>query len=242
MNRDYLVIVPTYNEITNIGILLPQLLELDLDILVVDDGSPDGTADACRQLGLESGRVVVVERKKKLGLGSAYKAGFKYGEDRGYKFLIEMDADGSHQVNDLLTLMKATETTDADLIIGSRWVASGSVQNWAKGREWLSRSANVYARLLLGGKVKDMTAGFRIYRTAKLIQIDLASVKSEGYCFQIEMTKRISQIDGRILEVPITFVERKYGVSKMSKKIVFEAIYRVTAWGLSAKFRRNRPS
>ena len=239
MNRDYLVIVPTYNEITSIGILLPQLLELNLDILVVDDGSPDGTADACRQLGLESGRIVVVERKKKLGLGSAYQAGFKYGEDRGYKYLIEMDADGSHQVSDLRSLMVAMEQEQPDLVIGSRWVSGGSVQNWARSREWLSRSANIYARLLLGGKVKDMTAGFRIYRTEKLLQIDLPSVKSEGYCFQIEMTKRMAQINGTILEVPITFVERKYGVSKMSKKIVFEAIYRVTAWGLGAKFRRK---
>jgi dolichol-phosphate mannosyltransferase len=241
MNRDYLVIVPTYNEITSISILLPQLLELNLDILIVDDGSPDGTADACRAVALESGRIVVVERKKKLGLGSAYKAGFKYGEDRGYKYLIEMDADGSHQVSDLHNLIKAMDTTDSDLIIGSRWISGGAVKNWAKRRQWLSRSANIYARLALGGKVKDMTAGFRIYRTAKLIQIDLASVKSEGYCFQIEMTKRMSQIDGRILEVPITFIERQYGVSKMSKKIVFEAIYRVTTWGLSAKFRRKRP-
>ena len=240
MNRDYLVIVPTYNEITSIGILLPQLLELNLDILVVDDGSPDGTADACRALGLECGRIVVVERKKKLGLGSAYKAGFKYGEDRGYKFLIEMDADGSHQVSDLLTLMNAMNDSDADLVIGSRWISGGAVQNWARRREWLSRSANVYARLLLGSKVKDMTAGFRIYRTAKLIKIDLASVKSDGYCFQIEMTKRMAQIDGNIMEVPITFIERKYGRSKMSKKIVFEAIYRVTAWGLSAKLRGKR--
>ena len=239
MNRDYLVIVPTYNEITSIGILLPQLLELNLEILVVDDGSPDGTADACRQLGLESGRIVVVERKKKLGLGSAYQAGFKYGEDRGYKYLIEMDADGSHQVSDLRSLMVAMEQEQPDLVIGSRWVSGGSVQNWARSREWLSRSANIYARLLLGGKVKDMTAGFRIYRTEKLLQIDLPSVKSEGYCFQIEMTKRMAQINGTILEVPITFVERKYGVSKMSKKIVFEAIYRVTAWGLGAKFRRK---
>ena len=241
MNRDYLVIVPTYNEITSIGILLPQLLDLNLDILVVDDGSPDGTADACRQLGLESGRIVVVERKKKLGLGSAYQAGFKYGEDRGYKYLIEMDADGSHQVSDLRSLMVAMEQEQPDLVIGSRWISGGSVQNWARSREWLSRSANIYARLLLGGKVKDMTAGFRIYRTEKLLQIDLPSVKSEGYCFQIEMTKRMAQINGTILEVPITFVERKYGVSKMSKKIVFEAIYRVTAWGLGAKFRRKGP-
>ena len=241
MNRDYLVIVPTYNEITSIGILLPQLLELNLDILIVDDGSPDGTADACRAVALESGRIVVVERKKKLGLGSAYKAGFKYGEDRGYKYLIEMDADGSHQVSDLHNLIKAMDTTDSDLIIGSRWISGGAVKNWARRRQWLSRSANVYARLALGGKVKDMTAGFRIYRTAKLIQIDLDSVKSEGYCFQIEMTKRMSQIDGSILEVPITFIERQHGVSKMSKKIVFEAIYRVTTWGFSAKFRRKRP-
>lgn len=241
MNRDYLVIVPTYNEITSIGILLPQLLELNLDILVVDDGSPDGTADACRQLGLESGRVVVVERKKKLGLGSAYKAGFKYGEDRGYKYLIEMDADGSHQVSDLQLLMSAMESEKPDLIIGSRWISGGAVQNWARHREWLSRSANIYARLLLGGKVKDMTAGFRIYRTEKLVQIDLPSVKSEGYCFQIEITLRMAQINSTILEVPITFVERKNGVSKMSKKIVFEAIYRVTIWGLGAKFRGNRP-
>ena len=185
MNRDYLVIVPTYNEITSIGVLLPQLLELNLDILIVDDGSPDGTADACRALGLESGRIVVVERKKKLGLGSAYKAGFKYGEDRGYKFLIEMDADGSHQVSDLLLLMAAMQEKQPDLVIGSRWVAGGAVENWARRRQWLSRSANVYAKLMLGGKVKDMTAGFRIYRTEKLIQIDLESVKSEGYCFQI---------------------------------------------------------
>ena len=242
MNRDYLVIVPTYNEITSIGVLLPQLLELNLDILIVDDGSPDGTADACRALGLESGRIVVVERKKKLGLGSAYKAGFKYGEDRGYKYLIEMDADGSHQVSDLLLLMAAMQEKQPDLVIGSRWVAGGAVENWARRRQWLSRSANFYAKLLLGGKVKDMTAGFRIYRTEKLIQIDLESVKSEGYCFQIEMTMRMARLGGDILESPITFIERKYGVSKMSKKIVFEAIYRVTTWGLSAKFRRKRPS
>jgi dolichol-phosphate mannosyltransferase len=151
-----------------------------------------------------------------------------------------MDADGSHQVSDLLTLMNAMNNSEADLIIGSRWISGGAVQNWARRREWLSRSANVYARLLLGSKVKDMTAGFRIYRTAKLIKIDLASVKSEGYCFQIEMTKRMAQIDGNIMEVPITFIERKYGRSKMSKKIVFEAIYRVTAWGLSAKLRGKR--
>ena len=240
MNRDYLVIVPTYNEITSIGILLPQLLELNLDILIVDDGSPDGTADACRALGLESGRIVVVERKKMLGLGSAYKAGFKYGEDRGYKYLIEMDADGSHQISDLLSLMATMQDEKPDLVIGSRWIAGGAVENWARRREWLSRSANVYARIMLGSKVKDMTAGFRIYRTSKLIQIDLESVKSDGYCFQIEMTKRMSQIGGTILEVPITFIERKYGVSKMSKRIVFEAIYRVTAWGIGAKFRGKR--
>jgi dolichol-phosphate mannosyltransferase len=136
--------------------------------------------------------------------------------------------------------MEAMQEKEADLVIGSRWIAGGAVENWARRRQWLSRSANVYAKLLLGGKVRDMTAGFRIYRTEKLIQIDLESVQSEGYCFQIEMTMRMAQIGGEILESPITFVERKHGVSKMSKKIVFEAIYRVTAWGLSAKFRRNQ--
>lgn len=239
MNRDYLVVIPTYNEITSIRILLPELLELDLDILIVDDGSPDGTADACRQIALESGRIVVVERKKKLGLGSAYKAGFKYGEDRGYKYLIQMDADGSHQVSDLKQLINRMNLDLPDLIIGSRWVSGGAVKNWARHRELLSRAANLYARILLGRGVKDLTAGFRIYRTAKLLEIDLVSVRSEGYCFQIEMTKRSSQIGAKIIEVPITFIERKHGQSKMSKKIVFEAIFRVTLWGLTTKFRKK---
>ena len=233
--RSALVVIPTYNEAESIGEILIALKPLDCDVLVIDDGSPDGTAQIVRGLGIE-----VIERQGKQGLGSAYRAGFSLAIDRGYTYIIQMDADGSHQVSDLLTLMNAMNDSDADLVIGSRWISGGAVQNWARRREWLSRSANVYARLLLRGKVKDMTAGFRIYRTAKLIQIDLASVKSEGYCFQIEMTKRMAQIDGNIMEVPITFVERKYGVSKMSKKIVFEAIYRVTAWGLSAKLRRKR--
>jgi glycosyltransferase involved in cell wall biosynthesis len=239
MSREFLAIIPTYNEITSIGILLPQLLELDLDILIVDDGSPDGTANACRTIALESGRVVVVERKKKLGLGSAYKAGFKYGQDRGYKYLIQMDADGSHQVADLQNLISTMESTEPDLVIGSRWIAGGAVKNWALHREWLSRLANIYARILLGGHVRDLTAGFRIYRSSKLSEIDLADIKSEGYCFQIEMSKRSAQNGAQIIEVPITFIERKFGQSKMSKRIVIEAIIRVTAWGLGLKFRRK---
>jgi len=237
--NQYLVIVPTFNEAQSVQELLPQLLNLPIDILIVDDGSPDGTAQICRELDQGRGRINVLERSEKSGLGSAYLLGFAWGLGRGYRFLVEMDADGSHQVSDLsLLIQRASQSPDVDLLIGSRWVSGGKVVNWSKGRELLSRFANRYSKILLGGHVKDMTAGFRIYRADFLHRMNLATISSEGYCFQIEMTRRSTDVGGRILELPIIFIERKFGESKMSSTIVLEAMARVTWWGIQRPFRK----
>ena len=222
--RSSLVVIPTYNEAESIGEILAALKPLDCDVLVIDDGSPDGTAQIVRKLGIE-----VIEREGKKGLGSAYRTGFFIGLDRGYTYIIQMDADGSHQVSDLEKMMDWIGS--ADLIIGSRWVADGGIANWSKFREYLSKSANAYANLLLSLGVKDTTSGFRIYTSKLLRTMEISTIRSEGYCFQIEMTRRAIARGGSVAEVPITFIERAYGVSKMSFTIALEAVVRITAWG-----------
>lgn len=221
--RSSLVVIPTYNEVASIGELLVALKPLDCDILVIDDGSPDGTAQVVRSHGVE-----VREGTHKRGLGSAYRDGFAIAIDRGYTYVIQMDADGSHQVRDLEKMMEWIGTSD--LIIGSRWITDGAIANWSKSREYLSKSANIYANLLLSLGVKDTTSGFRIYTSQLLRKMELSTIRSEGYCFQIEMTRRAISRGGSISEVPITFVERVHGVSKMSLGIAVEAVVRITAW------------
>jgi dolichol-phosphate mannosyltransferase len=222
--RSALVVIPTYNEAESIGEILAGLKPLDCDVLVIDDGSPDGTAQIARALGIE-----VIERAGKQGLGSAYRAGFTIALERGYTYVIQMDADGSHQIADLEKMMEWIG--NADLLIGSRWVNDGAIANWSRFREYLSKSANTYANLLLSLGVKDTTSGFRIYTAALLKKMELSTIRSEGYCFQIEMTRRAISRGGSVAEIPITFIERAHGVSKMSLGIALEAVLRITAWG-----------
>jgi dolichol-phosphate mannosyltransferase len=232
--------MPTYNEVESAPISINSVLALlpSVHILVVDDGSKDGTVraikDACS--GEFSTRLFSLERPGKQGLGSAYLTGFEWGLERGYELLIEMDADGSHQSRDLAKLLDVFAANQTvDLVLGSRWVIGGCVIDWPIHREFLSRSANLYARWVLGCKVKDMTSGFRVYKASALKKIDFAGVQSDGYCFQIEMTQKIISCNGVVLEVPITFIERKFGSSKMNWKIVLEAMFRVTLWGIKRK-------
>lgn len=222
--RSALVVIPTYNEVESIGEILAALKPLDCDVLVIDDGSPDGTAQIVRDLGVE-----VIERKGKLGLGDAYRTGFSIALDRGYPYIIQMDADGSHQVSDLEKMMEWIGS--ADLLIGSRYVKDGGVANWSTFRKNLSKSANKYANLILSLGIKDTTSGFRIYTAALVKKMEISTIRSEGYCFQIEMTRRAIARGGSVAEIPITFIERVHGVSKMSFSIALEAVLRITAWG-----------
>ena len=233
--RNRLIIVPTYNELSNAPLLIRRIFKQipNSDVLVVDDGSPDKTADAIRELQQEFPTLQLLERKTKLGLGSAYRLGFAWGLERGYEELIEMDADLSHRVRDLKTMIDEKELQpNTDLVIGSRWIPGGRTENWSKSRELLSRAANLYVRAMVGLGVKDSTAGFRIYSASMLKRLNMESIKSEGYSFQIEMTRAVHKLGGKIIEVPITFRERENGVSKMSKNIVREAMTLVTIWGL----------
>ena len=222
--RSALVVIPTYNEAESIGEILAALKPLDCDVLVIDDGSPDGTAQIVRNLGIE-----VIERAGKQGLGSAYRAGFSVAMDRGYTYIIQMDADGSHQVSDLEKMMEWIGS--ADLLIGSRYVKDGGVANWSTFRKNLSKSANKYANVILSLGIKDTTSGFRIYTSALVKKMEISTIRSEGYCFQIEMTRRAISRGGSVAEIPITFIERAHGVSKMSFMIALEAVLRITAWG-----------
>lgn len=224
--RSALVVIPTYNEAESIGELLAALKPLDCDVIVIDDGSPDGTAQIVRNLGIE-----VIERAGKQGLGNAYRAGFSLAMDRGYTYIIQMDADGSHQVNDLEKMMEWIGS--ADLLIGSRYVKDGGVANWSTFRKNLSKSANKYANAILSLGIKDTTSGFRIYTSALMKKMEISTIRSEGYCFQIEMTRRAIARGGSVAEIPITFIERAHGVSKMSLMIALEAVLRITAWGAS---------
>ena len=233
--RTRLIIVPTYNELANAPLLIRRIFRHipNSDVLVVDDGSPDKTGDAIRELQQEFHALHLLERKTKLGLGSAYRLGFAWGLERGYEELIEMDADLSHRVRDLKKMIEAKELQpNTDLVIGSRWIPGGKTENWSKSRELLSRAANLYVRAMVGLGVKDSTAGFRIYSASMLKRLNMESIKSEGYSFQIEMTRAVHKLGGKIIEVPITFRERENGMSKMSKKIVGEAMILVTLWGL----------
>ena len=235
------MIIPTYNEAESLPILLRELSLLDnqFSFLVVDDSSPDGTAEICEKLKFEIPNLEILSRSEKSGLGSAYRDGYRFALEKNFDAIIQIDADGSHQVSDLPRLLSKFESNPSvDLVIGSRWITGGSVLNWSKHREALSRLANIYSNFLLGLRVKDSTAGFRVYKTSAIKKLNLVSIKSEGYCFQIEMTREMKKNSGLISEVPITFVERQFGVSKMSGKIVIEAMLRVTYWGLLRIFRK----
>lgn len=225
--------IPTFNEAANIARLIPQLLELKVDLLVVDDSSTDGTPEIVSEFAKQSERVHLLARPGKMGLGSAYRESFARLLKENYQLIIQMDADGSHRVTDLRRMMEFQQDhPECDLVIGSRWISGGAVKNWPKKRELLSRMANLYSRKLLGLKVKDNTAGFRIYRSELLKKIKLSEVTSEGYAFQIEMTRAATQAGANIAEVPILFVEREFGTSKMSGKIIREASIKVTKWGI----------
>ena len=236
-----LVVMPTYNEREALPVTLPLLRETlpDADVLVVDDASPDGTGDWAQEVAASDPQVHVLHRSGKEGLGRAYLAGFGWALARGYDAVVEMDADGSHRAVDLPRLLAALERSPApDLVIGSRWVPGGSVVNWPWHRQLISRAGTLYARLALRLSVHDATAGFRVYPAGTLRRLSLADVESQGYCFQIDMTWRVERTGGRIVEVPITFVERTLGRSKMSRAIAWEAVTRLTAWGVEDRARR----
>jgi dolichol-phosphate mannosyltransferase len=226
--------MPTYNERQNLEIIAGRIRDSvpDADLLVVDDNSPDGTGDLADKLAEADPHVQVLHRTEKAGLGRAYVAGFGRALGAGYDIICEMDADGSHRPEDLPRLLAAANGADA--VIGSRYIAGGTVVNWPKSRALLSWGANFYNRVMLGVRVKDATGGFRVYHAQTLRKIDLNGIQSAGYCFQIDMTLRVLQAGLTIVEVPITFVERERGASKMSSSVIFESFIRVARWGLSA--------
>jgi dolichol-phosphate mannosyltransferase len=234
------VIMPTFNERDNIETMVGRVRRAvpDADVLIVDDNSPDGTGEVADKLAEEDDHVEVLHRSGKAGLGVAYIAGFRWALAHGYGAIVEMDADGSHRPEELPRLLGAL--AGADLVIGSRWVPGGTVLNWPKSRELLSRGANTYSRLLLGLKVADATGGYRAYRATTLANIALDEIQSQGYCFQIDLALRTARGGGRVAEVPITFVDRVHGTSKMSRSIVFEALWRVTVWGVATRLRDPR--
>jgi glycosyltransferase involved in cell wall biosynthesis len=235
-----LVVMPTYNEAESVVGVIDQVLAADprVDVLIVDDGSPDGTARLVAERAAGEPRVRLLERSAKRGLGAAYRAGFAWGLQRGYEALVEMDADLSHPPERLPALLDGL--AGADLVIGSRYVPGGRTVNWSRLREAISRGGNAYVRLALGVPVHDCTAGYRAYRRQVLEALPVSAVQSNGYCFQVEMVHRTWQEGFRVVEVPIAFTERATGVSKMSKQIVAEALWRVTVWALTGGRRRTR--
>lgn len=222
-----LVVIPTYNEIENIQVLLPTLIQLqsDFEILVVDDSSPDGTAAFVENFAARESRVNLLLRKEKSGLGKAYIAGFKWGLEKNFDAFVEMDADFSHRPEDLAVLLK--ELDSHDVVIGSRYVPGGETVNWGLLRKLISRGGSVYSRLILGFPTKDWTGGFNGWRREVLVAIGLDGIKSNGYSFQIELKYKAQKKGFKIKEVPIVFEDRRVGQSKMSLKIVLEAFYKV---------------
>ncbi|MCD0450069.1 polyprenol monophosphomannose synthase [Actinocorallia sp. API 0066] len=233
-----LVIIPTYNERENLPLITSRVRAAvpGADILVVDDGSPDGTGALADEMAAADDHVHVLHRTAKNGLGAAYLAGFRWAIEHGYDIMVEMDADGSHQPEQLPRLLDALN--EADLVIGARWVPGGEVANWPKRREVLSRGANTYARLMLGVPLHDATGGYRAFRRETLEKLDLEDVDSRGYCFQVDLALRAHKAGLRVVEVPITFVDRVHGSSKMSGSVIAEAMLRVTAWGLRSRLTR----
>jgi len=234
-----LVAIPTYNEADNVEEIVGRVRAAapEVDVMVIDDGSPDGTGAVADALAAADPQVQVMHRASKDGLGAAYIAGFGWARDHGYTVVVEMDADGSHQPEELPRLLAALR--DADVVLGSRWVPGGEVRNWPLSRRLLSQGGNHYTRVALGLPLRDATGGYRAYRMAVLDALPLDSVASQGYCFQVDLVWQAWRAGFRIVEVPITFVERTRGESKMSRSIVVEALWRVTWWALRS--RRARP-
>ncbi|QPP05063.1 polyprenol monophosphomannose synthase [Streptomyces bathyalis] len=233
-----LVIIPTYNEAGNIESVTARVREAvpDAHILVADDNSPDGTGKIADDLAAHDEQIHVLHRPGKQGLGAAYLAGFRWGIDHGYGVLVEMDADGSHQPEELPRLLTALK--GADLVLGSRWVPGGRVVNWPRSRRLISRGGSVYSRVMLGLPLRDITGGFRAFRSETLKGLGMDEVASQGYCFQVDLANRAVSAGYHVVEVPITFIERVRGNSKMSRDIMVEALWRVTAWGVEGRVKR----
>ena len=237
------VIIPTYNERENLGPIVGRVRASvpSADVLIVDDSSPDGTGALADSLAAADTRVHVLHRETKEGLGAAYLQAFRWAGERGFDYLVQLDADGSHLPEQLPDLLQAART--ADVVLGSRWIPGGRVENWPWHRRMLSRGGSVYSRLLLRLPQRDVTGGYRVYSSNALTLMQLGSVDSLGYCFQIDMLLHAVRARLRVVEVPITFVERTLGTSKMSGAIVFEAMGRVTIWGLTGRgARHTRPT
>ncbi|SCK06109.1 dolichol-phosphate mannosyltransferase [Streptomyces sp. WMMB 714] len=233
-----LVIIPTYNEADNIELVTARVRESvpEAHILVADDNSPDGTGKIADELAAQDDRIKVLHRKGKEGLGAAYLAGFRWGIEHGYGVLVEMDADGSHQPEELPRLLTALK--GADLVLGSRWVPGGRVVNWPRSREILSRGGSLYSRVLLDLPLRDVTGGYRAFRSETLQGLGIDAVASQGYCFQVDLAHRAVRAGFHVVEVPITFVERERGDSKMSRSIATEALWRVAVWGVQGRVKR----
>ena len=235
---DALIIVPTYNERESLTTVLDRILASSpyVDVLVVDDNSPDGTGSLADTYASTNPQVHVLHRERKAGLGPAYIAGFRWAFQRDYYWVVEIDADGSHDPAVIPTLLGIARGVTADLVIGSRWVTGGRVDGWSVARQMISRAGNAYARLALRSTIMDMTAGFRVIRVEKLRQIHLETIASSGYCFQIEIADRVESDGGTVIEHPIAFIERESGTSKMHLGIVVEAFARITVWGIGRWF------
>lgn len=230
-----LVIIPTYNEAENIKPIVARVRAAvpEAHVLVADDNSPDGTGKFADEIAADDEQVHVLHRKGKEGLGAAYLAGFRWGIEHDYGVLVEMDADGSHQPEELPRLLTALK--GADLVLGSRWVPGGRIVNWPKYREFISRGGSTYSRLLLGVPIRDVTGGYRAFRRETLEGLGLDEVASAYYCFQVDLARRAVGAGFHVVEVPITFIERERGDSKMSNDILVEALWRVTAWGVGSR-------
>jgi dolichol-phosphate mannosyltransferase len=239
-DTETLVVLPTYDEAATIELVVDRIRASvpPAHVLVVDDSSPDGTGDIADRLAAHDDHVHVLHRRAKAGLGAAYLAGFEWGLDRGFGRLVEMDADGSHLPEQLPRLLEASQR--AEVVIGSRYVSGGRVLNWPIRRQLLSRGGNRYVRLLLGLGLHDATAGYRVFQADALKSLDLASVRSQGYCFQVDLAWRAVRDGHRVVEVPITFVERTAGESKMNGDIVRESLLRITQWGLRHRLEQVR--